>query len=81
VLIGGVTVLAEAAVPASGFTDYSFDFVATGASTSIEFQVENYPAFFAIDDVSVDQVPEPGSLALVGAALFGAAAARRRKQV
>jgi PEP-CTERM motif len=62
-----------------GYTQFSFDLVALDASTTLKFGFRQDPAFWSLDDVSVvASVPEPGTLALFGAALFGLAATRRR---
>lgn len=56
---------------APGFAQKSFNVVATGASTSVEFLATNPNGFFALDNVSVAAVPEPGALALLLAGLAG----------
>ena len=59
-----------------GYTDFSFDFTATSASTSIAFGAFDPLGFFSLDDVSVSATPEPSTFALsvpvflAGALLF-----------
>ncbi len=44
-------------------------FTATQTTTAIQFGFYNVPGWFNLDDVSVDAVPEPGTMVLYGAAL------------
>jgi len=57
-LIDGAPVLALNNAPASDYTEYSFAFVATANTATIQFQYSNFPAFFSIDEVAI--VPAPG---------------------
>jgi len=71
VLAGGNTVNSATNLPAAGYTHYTFNFVAAGASTVLQFNTSNNPAYFILDDVSVNfvsgpSVPEPASVALLG---------------
>jgi hypothetical protein len=71
----------QAAFP---YTQYTFmGLAATGASTELKFGFRDDPGFLSFDDVSVtstiaQQVPEPGSLALMALALAGLSTRRRR---
>ena len=77
----GTTQAAPNLVNAAGFgyTEYTFNVTASGASTDLAFTFQQNPAYYGLDDVSVTQVPEPGTILLFGAALVAAGAARRRK--
>lgn len=53
-----------------GYTAYSFSgLTATSSSTTLTFAFHNDPSYFALDDVSLTRVPEPGTLALFAGAL------------
>lgn len=65
-----------------GYTFYSFDVVASGASTTIAFAGYNVPSWNGLDDVSVQgqagAIPEPATFVLIAPALLGLVALRRR---
>ncbi|NUZ05288.1 hypothetical protein [Piscinibacter koreensis] len=79
VLWGGRSVYSVLDVAASAFTEIVLDPQASSALTTLELRLRNDSGFFEIDDISVRQLPEPITLALVGPGLFGLALARRRK--
>ena len=63
-----------------GWTQYSYDFVATGASTTLSFaSLDNSPYGAALDGVSVAAVPEPAvwGMMIGGFALAGGSLRRR----
>ena len=60
--------------PEFGYTLFTATAVASSNSTTLSFAGRENPAWFELDDVDVEgatAVPEPGSLAIFGAALFG----------
>jgi hypothetical protein len=70
--------------PASyfGYTEYTFTKVATDTTTILQFAGRDAPAYFYLDDVSVQPVPEPSTLVLLSAGVFSflAYVCRKRKQ-
>jgi len=79
----GSTLSASVLTGVSGFVyaEYSFaNLKATSNTTPLKFTFEQTPAFWHIDDVSVQRTPEPASLALCigGLALLFVAGRRQR---
>ncbi len=62
------------------YTKYSFTEVATSASTTLQFSGRESVSFIFLDDVSVQPVPEPSTLVLLSAGVFGFLAYVFRKQ-
>lgn len=63
-LVGGNALFSQT-VPTQPYTKYTFDFVATGASTDLTFGFRNDLSYFDFDDVSVapaTTVPEPSNV-------------------
>jgi hypothetical protein len=75
----GATVLHLADSSTFGFTQYTYDVVATGASTTLAFTNKQTPSFWVLDDISVRAVPEPFSVTLIGFGLAGIGVLMRRK--
>ena len=76
---GGADELTIIDSPGQAMTHYTFLLTATSAATDLRFNIQHNPAYYGLDDVSVN-IPEPGSLALAGLALAGLALVSRRKQ-
>ena len=64
----------------AGFTQFTFDFTGTGSLTSLTFisgQSGNDSLGHFLDDVSLNAVPEPWALALMGTGFLGLGIQRR----
>lgn len=80
VFLGGSTVFSHLFNGPTGYTEFTFNWTASSASTSIDFETG---AQLFLDDISVEPagagVPDGGStVSLLGCALLGLAALRRK---
>jgi hypothetical protein len=61
----------------TGFEHHTFNVTAIGPKTKVKFIGSNPGGWLALDNVSVEAIPEPGSLALLAAGLAGLGSIRR----
>jgi len=68
----------------TGWTQVTMTFTATATSELLSFlaiaNVGGEPAFLLLDGVTLQDVPEPASFAVIGAGLLGVLVARRRRR-
>jgi hypothetical protein len=62
-----------------GYTQFTYQLVASSASTTIAFSFSDTPAFWDFDTVAVAVVPEPGDVALMLGGLGLMVAVQRRR--
>lgn len=60
------------------YTYFSYTGVATGSLTTIEFGFRFNPLGYGLDDISVNAVPIPGAIWLLGSGLIGLIGMRRK---
>lgn len=80
----GATLVAQTALPASNFTQYTFAGTASTATSSLTFSFRNDTGFFSLDDISVDAsgsaaAPEPATFLLLSPGLLYLALTRHNR--
>jgi len=95
VSLGGDLLFSASNLHPANYTEYAFDFTATGPTTDLVFTFSNKHNFFHLDDVSVQDTggpgglgggiaagvaPEPGSLTLAAFGVLGIGLAVRHRR-
>jgi hypothetical protein len=75
--LDGQTLLSGDSGNGFGYTEFTYNVTIGNNNPVLHFEFEHSPAYWYLDDVSVNVVPAPGSLALLG--LGGLFAGRRRR--
>ena len=79
VLWGGNLVYSATDIPGFGYTQIIIDPLATSTNTVLSIGLRDDAFFLNVDDISVRQVPEPATLALLLGGLVAAGLSRRRR--
>lgn len=78
---GGTTVFDQTNLPASNIYDnYNYTLLASAGTTTLTFGFRHDSAYFHLDSVSVDPVPLPPTMLLLGCGLFSLLAWRRGRK-
>jgi hypothetical protein len=72
-------------VAKDGWTLYNVTMAAQGAGSTGRFAIEytglaDFSNYIGVDDLGIETIPEPASIFIMGAGVFGLVAARRRRQ-
>lgn len=79
-IVDGVALGSLANLPYQVYTEYSYPFTATSQTTTLLFNERNdYPGNFYLDDVSINPVPEPVTILLIGSGMLMGFGLRRKK--
>jgi hypothetical protein len=68
-----------AAAATSGFVEYTYTVTGQYGANALAFSFQNDDGDWSIDDVDLTQIPEPSSMALLGAGLLGIGLLARRR--
>ena len=90
----GSTLFDQTNIANQGYTGYSFQVTATGATSTLAFLERNDPGYLSLDDVAVlgqasvqasgqgaGNAPEPSSVVLLGLGMIGVACYKRIRQL
>jgi hypothetical protein len=71
VLWNGTPVFNQINVAVEGYQRSNLTLLATGTSGVLTFASQHNPAYFVVDSVSLEQVPEPATISLLATGFFG----------
>jgi hypothetical protein len=76
----GVQILSLTNAAPFAYTHYTSNpIMATSGTTDLHFTFYNPPAYYYLDDVAVNQVPEPGTLGLIALGALGLVGTLRKR--